>query len=83
MVDTNICYEESRQAAINGNEIAIDYTTLSDILFRSMQNNVTQCDIHNLSIEKFQFNFRSSHLIVHLNISSQQAHFNELTELFC
>jgi len=80
MVDTNICYEELCQAAINDNEIAINYNILSDILFRSMQNDVTQCDIRNLSNEKFQFNSRLSYLIIHLNISSLQAHFDELNE---
>jgi len=44
MVDTNICYEELRQAATT-DEIAIDYNNLSDMLFKSLQNNITQCEI--------------------------------------
>jgi len=75
------CCDVLCQAATPSTETAnaVDQNNLADILFKSLQKNHKPCQSYDLSKQQFRFNL-SSHLIVHLNISSLQAHFDELLE---
>ena len=48
---------------------------------KSPQSNIKNCEIFDLSKQKFDFNDKSSHLFLYVNISSLQAHLDELNEL--
>ena len=48
---------------------------------QSSQSNIKNCEIFDLSEQKYDFNDKSSHLFLHVNISSLQAHMDELNEL--
>ena len=76
----NACTDSSVQAATTLEDVAPNFENLPDILFQSFQSNLSSCIIHDLSSQKFLYDKNISHLIIHLNISSLQAHFDELNE---
>ena len=58
----------------------IDENNLSDRLFQSLKANISPCKTYNFENNKFYFNNTNSHLIIHLNICSLQAYYDELLE---
>jgi len=79
---SNNCCDVLCQADTPSTETAnaVDQNNLADILFKLLQKNHKPCQSYDLSKQQFHFNNISSHLVVHLNISSQQAHFDKLLE---
>ena len=71
----------SCQASTLCDETAFDVDNISNFLFQSPQSNVKHSEIFDLSKQKLDFNGKSSHLFLHVNISSLQAHLVELNEL--
>ena len=69
----------SGQAASPSKQADPDNDNLPDILYQSLHTNVTPCRTHDLDDQQF-VNNDSSHFIIHLNISSLRAHFDELKE---
>ena len=61
-------------------EVKIDQNNISDFIFQSFQNNNKPCNSFDFCNASFCYNNTSSSLVVHLNISSLQAHFDELIE---
>jgi len=80
---TNNCCDVLCQAATPSTETAnaVDQNNFAEILFKLLQKNHKSCQSYELSKQQFYFNNILSHLIIHLNISSLQAHFDELLEL--
>lgn len=77
------CGDSSCRAATSDNEpefSIINENNLPDRLFQSLQANISPCNMYDFENNKFYFDNISSHLIIHLNISSLQAHFDELHE---
>ena len=69
------------QAGTLNDKTAFDVDNISNFWSQSPQSNIKNCKIFDLSKQKFDFNDKSSHLILHTNISSLQAHSDELNEL--
>ena len=67
-------------AATSEFEVKIDQNNISDFIFQSFQNNNKPCNSFDLCNASFCYNNTSSSLVVHLKISSLQAHFDELIE---
>ena len=63
-------------------EVKIDQNNNSDFIFQSFQNNNKPCNSFDLCNASSCYNNTSSFLVVYLNISSLQAHFDELIEFF-
>ena len=70
-----------RNAGTVQNDVALDHSELADTLFHSLNENIDQCEYFALDDHDYCFGSNSSFLCVHLNISSLQAHFDELKEL--
>ena len=72
-------HDSSSQVApiIRNHELSSDENILTDVLFQSFQSNMP-CKICDFLENKFIFDDNISHFIFHLNISSLQAHFDEL-----
>ena len=66
------------QAGTLNDKTAFDVDNISNFL---SQSNIKNCEIFDLSKQKYDFNDKSSHLFLHVNISSLQAHMDELNEL--
>ena len=69
------------QAGTLNDKTAFDVDNISNFLSQSSQSNIKNCEIFDLSEQKYDFNDKSSHLFLHVNISSLQAHMDELNEL--
>ena len=69
------------QAGTLNDKTVFDVDSISNFLSQSAQCNIKNCEIFDLSEQKFDFNDKSSHLFMHVNISFLQAHLDELNEL--
>ena len=67
-------------AATSEFKVKIDQNNISYFIFPSFQNNNKPCNSFDLCNASFCYNHTSSSLVVHLNIFSLQAHFDELIE---
>ena len=70
----------SSQAPTTLNTVAIDPDNLTDAIFQNFQQNLKPCKSFDLSNQKLNFDNTSTNLIIHLNISSSQAHFDKLND---
>ena len=61
-------------------QVKIDQNNLSNFIFQSFQNNNKPCNSFDLCNASFLDNNTSSSLVVHLNISFLQVHFDKLIE---
>ena len=68
-----------KQAPLVIKQVSMSIKSLN-FLSHLPQSNIQNCKIFDLSKQKFDFNDKSSHLFLHVNISSQQAHSDELNE---
>ena len=59
----------------------VENLNLPDAIYQSFNANLNPCKLFDSSIEGFSFNRNNIHLFEHLNICSQQAHFDESNEL--
>ena len=69
------------QAGTLIDKTTFDVDNISNFLSQSPQSNIKNCEVFDLSKQKFDFNDKNSHLFFHVNISSLQAHLDELNEL--
>ena len=69
------------QAGTLNDKTAFDVDNISNFLSLSPQSNIKNCEIFDQSKQKFDFNDKSSHLFLHVKISSLQAHLYERNEL--
>ena len=75
--DDSLC-----QAGTLRDETAFNIDNISNVLSQSPQSNIKKnCEVFDLSKQKFDFNDKSLHLFLHDNVSSLQAHLDELNEL--
>ena len=74
-------HDFNTQADTVQNDVALDRSELTDTLFHSLNENIKQCEYFALDNNDYCFDSNSSILCIHLNISSVQAHFDELKEL--
>ena len=71
----------TRQAATTENEVTINYDNFSEMFFESLKTNLNSCETYDLiSNETFSVNSNIAHLIIHVNISSLQSYFQNLTQ---
>ena len=77
---TNACLDLRSQAATSDDQVIIDQNNFSDELFRSFQSNIKLCETYYLSDKLFSFDNVNTSLIIHINISSLQLHFEELKD---
>ena len=68
-----------KQAPLVIKQVSMSIKSLN-FLSHLPQSIIQNCKIFDLSKQKFDFNDKSSHLFLHVNISSQQAHSDELNE---
>ena len=61
-------------------EGTLDENNLPDRLFQSLKANISPCKTYNFENNRFCFNRTNSHLILHLNICSLQAYFDQLLD---
>ena len=66
---------------IRGYELSPDKNILTDVLFQSFRSNIIRSKNYDYVENKFFFVDNISHFIIHLNIFSLQAHFDEFYEL--
>ena len=66
------------QIATFSSNVALDHDNLSETIFQSFDSNINSCEYFNLTDATYDFDNKSSYLFIHLNISSLQAHFDEL-----
>ena len=69
------------QAGTLNDKTAFDVDNISNFLSQSLQSNTKNCEIFDLGKQKFDFNDKSSHLILHVNISSLLVYWDKLNEL--
>ena len=69
------------RAGTLNDKTAFDVDNISNFLSQSPQSNIKNCEIFDLNKQKFDFSDKSSHLFLHVNISSLQAHLDEINEL--
>ena len=76
-------YDSSSQVAqkIRNHDLSPDENILTDVLFQSFQSNIMPCKTYDFVENKFGFDDNISHFIIHFNIFSLQAHFDELRKL--
>ena len=79
-MNANACTDSSVQAATATEIVAPTSNNLTEVFFYILQSNINLCNTHNLNKQLFQYNNVTSQLVIHLNISSVQAHFDELNE---
>ena len=79
-MNANACTDSSVQAAIATEFVAPNSDNLPKIFFQTLQSNINPCNTHNLCEQLFQYNNVTFQSVIHLNISSLQAHFDELNE---
>ena len=72
----------SQAVTIEHVEIDLEQDNLPDALHSSLFANINPCEYHNLLNEDLGYEFHNTFLVLHLNISSLQAHFDELIEFF-
>ena len=68
-------------ATIRDFELLPDRSSSIDMLIQLAQSNISLCKIYGYLNTNFIFDVNTSHFIIHLNIPSIQAHFNEFCEL--
>ena len=74
------CLDLRSQAATSDDQVIIDQNNFSDELFRSFRSNIKPCETYYLSDKLFSFDNVNTSLIIHINISSLQLHFEELKD---
>ena len=76
-------HSSSSQVAttIRNHELSPDENLLTDVLFQSFQSNIMLCKTCHFVENKYIFDDNIFYFIIHLNISSLHAHFDELCEL--
>ena len=77
---TNFDYHTSQAAVDLLTDEEINQNNLPVLLFHSLNNKVKPCKSYNFDNQALPFDSPSSLFILHLNISSLQAHFDELNE---
>ena len=77
---TNFDYHTSQAAVDLLTDEEINQNNLPELLFHSLNNKVKPCKTYNFDNQALPFDSPSSLFILHLNISSLQAHFDELNE---
>ena len=77
---TNFDYHTSQAAVDLLTDEEINQDNLPELLFHSLNNKVKPCKSYNFDNQALPFNSPSSLFILHLNIFSLQAHFDELNE---
>ena len=77
---TNFDYHTSRAAVDLLTDEEINQNNLPELLFHSLNNKVKPCKTYNFDNQALPFDSPFSLFILHLNISSLQAHFDELNE---
>ena len=76
----NFDYHTSQAAVDLLTDKEINQNKLPEHLFHSLNNKVKLCKSYNFDNQTLPFDSPSSLFILHLNISSLQAHFDELNE---
>ena len=61
-------------------EIDLEQDNLPDTLHFSLFANINPCEYYNLLNEDLHYEFHETFFVLHLNIPSLQAHFDELDE---
>ena len=75
------CFAGSLQAATPENHFEIESTeNLTDHMFNTIPTNLKSCNSYNLQNLNLTPKCKTTHFLFHLNISSLQAHFDELNE---
>ena len=77
---TNFDYHTSQAAVDLLTDEEINQNNLPELLFHSLNNKIKPCKSYNFNNQALPFDSPSSLFILHLNISSLQAHFDELNE---
>ena len=75
-------FEISSSQAVTIEHVEIDHEqgNLPDALHSSLFANINPCEYHDLLKEDLHYEFHNTFLVLHLNISSLQAHFDEVNE---
>ena len=76
----NFDYHTSQAAVDLLTDEKINRNNLPELLFHSLNNKVKPCKSYNVDNQALPFDSPPSLFILHLNISSLQAHFDELYE---
>ena len=70
------------QAATTQNEETFEFDdNISDFLYQSLKPTINSCETYDLSRLTYDFNSKRSFLLLHINMSSLQAHIDELNDL--
>ena len=79
-MSANFEISSSQAVTIKHVEIDLEQDNLPDTLHFPLFANINPCEYHNLLNEDLHYEFHNTFLVLHLRISSLQAHFDELNE---
>ena len=79
-MSANFEISSSQAVTIKHVEIDLEQDNLRDTLHFPLFANINPCEYHNLLNEDLRYEFHNTFLVLHLRISSLQAHFDELNE---